>query len=68
MRPPTMTDGEADALWRKMCLELAKLPTETIGVNDNAGHIPVRKDRGPRRYCFVYTARAFMMAEWQAVR
>lgn len=68
MRPPTMTDEEADALWLEMCLELAKPPIETIAVNDNAGHIPVRKDQGPRRYCFAYTARTFMMAEWQDVR
>ncbi len=52
MRPPTMTDEEADALWLEMCLELAKPPIETIAVNDNAGHIPVRKGPGTASVLF----------------
>ncbi|WP_161555492.1 hypothetical protein [Sphingomonas carotinifaciens] len=63
MRPLTMTDEEADALWLELCQEPPEPPIETLAVNDNGEHVQLtrRPWRSRRNFAYAYADRWFMM-------
>lgn len=68
MRPPTMTDEEADALWLEMCAELTKPLIEAMVVNDNGEHVQMsgRPSPGRRSYAYAYADRWSLIIFWPA--